>query len=139
MSDDVITPSADHGMIEAIYWKPEIRWVFDQLRILSLIRFTWAVSELHASSRCGTRVGRLLVFTGTVMTSRTARGQGIVHEGSYDPAVTLGYPQTLAPVPEAVVATGRQLQVPFGSRDETVVRALPGITAVAVLEVSVAR
>ena len=29
VSYDVITPSAARGMIEAIYWKPAIRWVID--------------------------------------------------------------------------------------------------------------
>ncbi len=39
-SYDVITPSAARGIIEAIYWKPEIRWVVDRLRVLNPIRFT---------------------------------------------------------------------------------------------------
>ncbi len=40
VSYDVITPSAARGIIEAIYWKPEIRWVVDRLRVLNPIRFT---------------------------------------------------------------------------------------------------
>ena len=40
VSYDVITPSAARGTIEAIYWKPEIRWVIDRLRVLKPIRFT---------------------------------------------------------------------------------------------------
>jgi CRISPR-associated protein Cas5d len=40
VSYDVITPSAARGVIEAIYWKPEIRWVIDRLRVLRPIRFT---------------------------------------------------------------------------------------------------
>lgn len=40
VSYDVITPSAARGIIEAIYWKPEIRWVIDRLRVLNPIRFT---------------------------------------------------------------------------------------------------
>lgn len=40
VSYDVITPSAARGIIEAIYWKPEIRWVIDRLRVLKPIRFT---------------------------------------------------------------------------------------------------
>lgn len=39
-SYDVITPSAARGIIEAIYWKPEIRWVIDRLHVLRPIRFT---------------------------------------------------------------------------------------------------
>ncbi|HDR16620.1 MAG TPA: type I-C CRISPR-associated protein Cas5, partial [Desulfobacteraceae bacterium] len=37
---DVITPSAARGILEAIYWKPEMRWVVDRLRVLNPIRFT---------------------------------------------------------------------------------------------------
>src|ERR1017187_883196 len=40
VSYDVITPSAARGIVEAIYWKPEIRWVIDRLRVLNPIRFT---------------------------------------------------------------------------------------------------
>jgi CRISPR-associated protein Cas5d len=40
VSYDVITPSAARGIIEAIYWKPELRWVIDRLRVLRPIRFT---------------------------------------------------------------------------------------------------
>lgn len=37
---DVITPSAARGILEAIYWKPEIRWVITRLHVLNPIRFT---------------------------------------------------------------------------------------------------
>ena len=40
VSYDAITPSAARGVLEAIYWKPEIRWVIDRLRVLNPIRFT---------------------------------------------------------------------------------------------------
>jgi CRISPR-associated protein Cas5d len=39
-SYDVITPSAARGIIEAIYWKPEIRWRITRIRVLKPIRFT---------------------------------------------------------------------------------------------------
>ena len=39
MSYDVITPSAARGILEAIYWKPEIRWVIDKLHVLKPIKF----------------------------------------------------------------------------------------------------
>ena len=39
MSYDVITPSAARGILEAIYWKPEIRWVVDRLHVLKPIKF----------------------------------------------------------------------------------------------------
>lgn len=40
VSYDVITPSAARGILEAIYWKPQIRWVIDELTVLNPIRFT---------------------------------------------------------------------------------------------------
>jgi CRISPR-associated protein Cas5d len=40
VSYDVITPSAARGILEAIYWKPQIRWVIDELHVLKPIRFT---------------------------------------------------------------------------------------------------
>jgi CRISPR-associated protein Cas5d len=40
VSYDVMTPSAARGIVEAIYWKPQIRWVIDRLRVLRPIRFT---------------------------------------------------------------------------------------------------
>ncbi len=40
VSYDVITPSAARGLIEAIYWKPAIRWVIDKIHVLNEIRFT---------------------------------------------------------------------------------------------------
>jgi CRISPR-associated protein Cas5d len=39
MSYDVITPSAARGIIEAIHWKPAIRWVIDKIHVLKPIRF----------------------------------------------------------------------------------------------------
>jgi CRISPR-associated protein Cas5d len=39
VSYDVITPSAARGILEAIYWKPAIRWVIDAIHILKPIRF----------------------------------------------------------------------------------------------------
>lgn len=40
VSYDVMTPSAARGVLEAIYWKPQLRWVVDRIRVLSPIRFT---------------------------------------------------------------------------------------------------
>ena len=39
VSYDVITPSAARGILEAIHWKPAIRWVIDRLHVLKPIRF----------------------------------------------------------------------------------------------------
>jgi CRISPR-associated protein Cas5d len=39
VSYDVITPSAARGIIEAIHWKPAIRWLIDRIHVLKPIRF----------------------------------------------------------------------------------------------------
>lgn len=39
VSYDVITPSAARGVLEAIHWKPAIRWVIDSIQVLKPIRF----------------------------------------------------------------------------------------------------
>ncbi len=39
VSYDVITPSAARGILEAIHWKPAIRWVIDTIQVLKPIRF----------------------------------------------------------------------------------------------------
>jgi CRISPR-associated protein Cas5d len=39
VSYDVITPSAARGILEAIHWKPAIRWHIDRIHILKPIRF----------------------------------------------------------------------------------------------------
>ncbi len=40
VSYDVITPSAARGILEAIYWKPQMKWVIDRIHVLAPIRFT---------------------------------------------------------------------------------------------------
>jgi len=40
VSYDVMTPSAARGILEAIYWKPQMCWVVDRIRVLAPIRFT---------------------------------------------------------------------------------------------------
>lgn len=40
VSYDVMTPSAARGVLEAIYWKPQMKWVVDAIHVLSPIRFT---------------------------------------------------------------------------------------------------
>ena len=39
VSYDVMTPSAARGVLEAIHWKPAIRWVVDRIHVLNPIRF----------------------------------------------------------------------------------------------------
>ena len=46
VSYDVITPSAARGIIEAIHWKPAIRWIVDKIHVLEPIRF----ESIHVTS-----------------------------------------------------------------------------------------
>jgi len=39
VSYDVITPSAARGILDAIHWKPAIRWHIDRIHVLEPIRF----------------------------------------------------------------------------------------------------
>ena len=39
VSYDVITPSAARGILDAIHWKPAIRWIIDRIHVLKPIRF----------------------------------------------------------------------------------------------------
>lgn len=40
VSYDIITPSAARGIIEAIYWKPAIKWVIDKIHVYNEPEFT---------------------------------------------------------------------------------------------------
>lgn len=49
VSYDVITPSAARGILEAVYWKPAIRWHIDRIIVLNEIRFdTFRRNELES-------------------------------------------------------------------------------------------
>ncbi|MDK2961925.1 MAG: type I-C CRISPR-associated protein Cas5c [Eubacteriaceae bacterium] len=40
VSYDMLTPSAARGIIEAIYWKPAIKWTIDKIHVINPIKFT---------------------------------------------------------------------------------------------------
>ncbi|MCX7698424.1 MAG: type I-C CRISPR-associated protein Cas5c [Candidatus Goldbacteria bacterium] len=40
VSYDVITPSAARGILEAIHWKPAIKWIIDKIHVLNKIEWT---------------------------------------------------------------------------------------------------
>ena len=54
VSYDVITPSAARGIIEAVYWKPAIRWVIDRIHVLNDIQFT-NIRRNEVSQKISTR------------------------------------------------------------------------------------
>ena len=39
VSYDVMTPSAARGILEAIHWKPAIRWIVEAVHVLKPVRF----------------------------------------------------------------------------------------------------
>ena len=39
VSYDVMTPSAARGILEAIYWKPEIFWIVERITVLKPVKF----------------------------------------------------------------------------------------------------
>ena len=67
VSYDVITPSAARGILEAVHWKPAIRWVIDRIHVLRPIRFEtvcrnevghkMAVSKVSGAMRRRTTAG----------------------------------------------------------------------------------
>jgi CRISPR-associated protein Cas5d len=40
VSYDTITPSAARGVLEAVYWKPQIAWIITGIHVLTPVRFT---------------------------------------------------------------------------------------------------
>ena len=67
VSYDVLTPSAARGILEAIHWRPAMRWVVDRIHVLRPIRFetlrrnevgtVLPVRSAHAAMRKGTTDG----------------------------------------------------------------------------------
>ena len=58
VSYDVPTPSAACGILEAIYWKPAIRWRIERIHVLAPIRFTnIRRNELGAPGPSGVKIG----------------------------------------------------------------------------------
>ncbi len=51
---DVMTPSAARGILEAIYWKPEMRWVVDAIHVLRPIQLT-PIRRNEVKSKISTR------------------------------------------------------------------------------------
>ncbi|HYS56166.1 MAG TPA: type I-C CRISPR-associated protein Cas5c [Thermoanaerobaculia bacterium] len=54
VSYEVMTPSAARGVLEAILWKPAIRWVIERLHVLAPIRFS-AVRRNEVNSKLAIR------------------------------------------------------------------------------------
>ena len=60
VSYDVMTPSAARGILEAIHWKPAIRWIVDRIHVLKPIRFDTIRRNELGSKIPGKKVGDAL-------------------------------------------------------------------------------
>ncbi len=67
VSYDVMTPSAARGIIEAIHWKPAIRWVIDTIEVLKPIQFQ-SLRRNEVASKVSAR------NVGTAMKNRSTDG-----------------------------------------------------------------
>lgn len=66
VSYDVITPSAARAILEAIHWKPAIRWHVDRIRVLNAIQF-----ESIRRNEVGSKVSAQLAGTAMKASSLT--------------------------------------------------------------------
>jgi CRISPR-associated protein Cas5d len=88
VSYDVITPSAARGVLEAIYWKPEIRWVIDRLTVLRPIRFT-SLRRNEVGSRASAATAKSAMRAGkgdlgiTVEDDRQQRAATLLRDVAY--------------------------------------------------------
>ncbi|GAP39421.1 type I-C CRISPR-associated protein Cas5c [Flexilinea flocculi] len=60
VSYDVITPSAARGIIEAVYWKPAIRWVIDKIHVLNEIKYT-NIRRNEVSEKASTQIAKRIM------------------------------------------------------------------------------
>ncbi|WP_215762699.1 type I-C CRISPR-associated protein Cas5c [Acetobacter sp. P1H12_c] len=73
VSYDVITPSAARGILEAIHWKPAIRWHIDRIHVLKPIQFgSFRRNEVSAKANARNAA--------TAMKAGTTAGLGLVTE-----------------------------------------------------------
>lgn len=80
VSYPVMTPSAARGVLDAIFWKPEIRWVVEEINVLKPIKYA-SILRNEVNSR---------------QTERTARGWARAGAGGYDVAEDRTQRHTLA-------------------------------------------
>ncbi|MCG7985411.1 MAG: type I-C CRISPR-associated protein Cas5c [Candidatus Thiodiazotropha lotti] len=64
VSYDVMTPSAARGILEAIHWKPAIRWVVDRIHVLAPVRFE-SIRRNEVASKVSARNARSAMRQGT--------------------------------------------------------------------------
>jgi CRISPR-associated protein Cas5d len=89
VSYDVLTPSAARGILEAVHWKPAIRWVVDRIHVLKPIRFT-SIRRNEVGSKVPVNNVRKAMKTGNVdslvldaATDRQQRASLVLREVAY--------------------------------------------------------
>ena len=83
VSYDVMTPSAARGLLEAIHWKPAIRWVVDRIHVLAPIQF-----QSFRRNEVGVKASAALAAS--AMRAGTTAGLGIsVEDNRQQRATTL--------------------------------------------------
>lgn len=89
VSYDVITPSAARGILDAIHWKPAIRWVVDNIQVLKPIHFESIrrneVGGKLSTARVGQAIkaGRLDDLISCVEDDRQQRAATILRDVAY--------------------------------------------------------
>lgn len=95
MSYDVPTPSAARGILEAIHWKPAIRWEVDRIHILNSIKFesirrnevsqkVWAASTIKGAARSGADISLFVEDTRQQRASLVLRDVAYVIEAHFE-------------------------------------------------------
>ncbi|MFN0075466.1 MAG: type I-C CRISPR-associated protein Cas5c [Prosthecobacter sp.] len=64
VSYDVMTPSGARGILEAIYWKPQIRWVIDRIHVLKPVQFT-SIRRNEVASKASAATAKSAMKAGT--------------------------------------------------------------------------
>ncbi|MFT3819397.1 MAG: type I-C CRISPR-associated protein Cas5c [Rubrivivax sp.] len=89
VSYDVVTPSAARAILEAVHWKPAIRWHVDRIRVLKPIRFeTIRRNEVGSkassvSAGKGMKEGSLVGLYNVVETDRQQRAATVLRHVAY--------------------------------------------------------
>lgn len=89
VSYDVMTPSAACGILEAIHWKPAIRWVVDRIHVLKPIKFrSFRRNEVGAkisvrNAKSAMELGSLAGLALVVEDNRQQRAATLLREVDY--------------------------------------------------------
>jgi CRISPR-associated protein Cas5d len=65
VSYDVMTPSAARGILEAIHWKPSIKWIVEEIHVLKPIRFQ-SIRRNEVGAKASTRAIGAAMKTGDI-------------------------------------------------------------------------